>query len=167
MYTLLYLKMITNKDLTYSKYIELCSMLCGNLDGRGVWGRMYACICVAESLAVHLCLHIPPSLLHPLSSAFCTDPFHPCMCSVAKSCPTLRDSMDWSLGCFQAKILQQVAISFFRGSSPPRDQTRLSCVSIGRDFFTTVPPGKPQHKDIALARNQNPDLPRGREECYH
>ena len=28
--------------------------------------------------AVHLCLHIPPSLLHPLFSAFCTDPFHPC-----------------------------------------------------------------------------------------
>ena len=73
--------MITNKDLTYSKYIELCSMLCGNLDGRGVWGRMYACICVAESLVVHLCLHIPPSLLHPLSSAFCTDPFHPCACA--------------------------------------------------------------------------------------
>ena len=31
---------------------ELCSMLCGILDGRGVWGRMDTCvsICVAESL---------------------------------------------------------------------------------------------------------------------
>ena len=29
---------------------ELCSMLCASLDGRGVWGRMDTCICMAESL---------------------------------------------------------------------------------------------------------------------
>ena len=29
---------------------ELCSMLCGSLDGRGVWWRMDTCICLAESL---------------------------------------------------------------------------------------------------------------------
>ena len=29
---------------------ELCSMLCGSLDGRGVWGRMDTCICIAQSL---------------------------------------------------------------------------------------------------------------------
>ena len=31
---------------------ELCSMLCGRLDGRGggVWGRMDTCICTAKSL---------------------------------------------------------------------------------------------------------------------
>ena len=29
---------------------ELCSVLCGSLDGRGVWGRMDTCICMAESL---------------------------------------------------------------------------------------------------------------------
>ena len=29
---------------------ELCSMLCGSLDGRGVWGRIDTCICTAESL---------------------------------------------------------------------------------------------------------------------
>ena len=29
---------------------ELCSMLCGSLDGRGVWERMDTCICTAESL---------------------------------------------------------------------------------------------------------------------
>ena len=29
---------------------ELCSMLCGSLDGWGVWGRMDKCICMAESL---------------------------------------------------------------------------------------------------------------------
>ena len=30
--------------------MELCSVLYGSLDGRGVWGRMDACICMAESL---------------------------------------------------------------------------------------------------------------------
>ena len=31
-------------------YMELCSMLCGSLDGRGIWRRMDTCICMAESL---------------------------------------------------------------------------------------------------------------------
>ena len=35
----------------------------------------------------------------------------------------------------QARILEWVAISFSRGSSPPRDQTHVSCIA-GR-FFTT------------------------------
>ena len=30
--------------------MELCSILCGSLDGRGVWGRTGTCIYVAESL---------------------------------------------------------------------------------------------------------------------
>ena len=29
---------------------DLCSMLCGSLDGRGVWGRMDTCVCLAETL---------------------------------------------------------------------------------------------------------------------
>ena len=29
---------------------ELCSMLCGSLDGRRVWKRMDICICMAEFL---------------------------------------------------------------------------------------------------------------------
>ena len=28
---------------------EFCSMLCGSLDGRGLWERMDSCICMAES----------------------------------------------------------------------------------------------------------------------
>ena len=31
-------------------HMELCSMLCGSLDGRGVWGRVDTCIHMAESL---------------------------------------------------------------------------------------------------------------------
>ena len=30
--------------------MELCSMLCGSLDGRGVWGRMDTCIGMTDSL---------------------------------------------------------------------------------------------------------------------
>ena len=61
---------------------------------------------------------------------------------VAQLCPTLCDSMDYSLpdsilGIFQARILEWVAISYSRGSSPPRGQTRVSCVScIASRFFT-------------------------------
>ena len=45
---------------------------------------------------------------------------------------------------FQARILEWVAISFSRGSSWPRDQTCVFCVScIGRQIYTTKPPGKP------------------------
>ena len=49
LYTLLYLKWITNKDLPY-KHIELCSVLCASLDGREVWGRMDTGVCMAETL---------------------------------------------------------------------------------------------------------------------
>ena len=52
---------------------------------------------------------------------------------------TLCDPMDCSLpgsslhGILQARVLEWVAISFSRGSSRPRDQTRVSCIP-GRRF---------------------------------
>ena len=58
---------------------------------------------------------------------------------VAQSFPTLCDSMDCSPpgssihGIFQARVLEWVAISFYRGSSSPRDQTHVSCIA-GRLF---------------------------------
>ena len=60
-------------------------------------------------------------------------------CDVAQSCPTLCDPMDCSPpgssthGIFQARVLEWVAIAFSRGSSQPRDQTQLSCIT-GRRF---------------------------------
>ena len=51
---------------------------------------------------------------------------------VTQSCPTLCDPMDCSLpassihGIFQARVLKQIAISFSRGSSWPRDRTQVS-----------------------------------------
>ena len=37
-------------------------------------------------------------------------------------------------GIFQARVLEWVAISFSRGSSRPRDRTRVSCIA-GRCFY--------------------------------
>ena len=37
-------------------------------------------------------------------------------------------------GILQARILEQVAIPFSKGSSQPRDQTQVSCIAGG--FFT-------------------------------
>ena len=59
---------------------------------------------------------------------------------VAKLCPTFCDPKDCSLpgfsvhGIFPARILEGVAISFSRGSSPPRDRTWVFCIASG--FFT-------------------------------
>ena len=60
-------------------------------------------------------------------------------------------------GIFQARTLEWIAISYFRGCSWPRDQTLFSCMSsINRCFvlfcfvLITSPPGKPlkDHEDI-------------------
>ena len=68
---------------------------------------------------------------------------------VAQSCPTLWDPVYCSLpgsslyGILQARILEWVAISFSRGSSQPRNRTRVSCGSCSAGwFFTAEPPGK-------------------------
>ena len=57
---------------------ELCSMLCRSLDGRGVWGRIDTCICMAESLCC------PPETITTLFIGYAA--------AAAKSfqlCPTL------------------------------------------------------------------------------
>ena len=58
-----------------------------------------------------------------------------CACSVTQLYPTFCNPMDYSLpgssvcGIFQKRILEQVAISYSRKSSRPRDWTCVSCVS--------------------------------------
>ena len=57
------------------------------------------------------------------------------LCPCAQSCLILCDIMDCSPpgssvhGIFQARILEWVAISSSRGSSPPRNRTCLSCIN--------------------------------------
>ena len=47
-------------------------------------------------------------------------------------------------GVLQARILERVSIPFSRGSSQPRDGTRISYVSYTADRFLTIePPGLP------------------------
>ena len=62
-----------------------------------------------------------------------------------QSCLTLCDPMDYSPpgfsvhGISHARVLEWVAISYYRRSSWPRDWTHVFC--IGSGFFTTEPPG--------------------------
>ena len=54
---------------------------------------------------------------------------------VTQLCPPLCDPIDYSPpgstvhGILQARILEWVAISFSRGSSRPRDRSRISCIA--------------------------------------
>ena len=68
------------------------------------------------------------------------------VCAHAQSCPTLCHPMDCSLpgssvhGISQARILEYVAISSYRGFSWFRDGTHISCVfCIAGRFFTSEP----------------------------
>ena len=67
-----------------------------------------------------------------------------------QSCLTFYYPVDYSPpgssvhGVLQERILEWVAISFSRGSSQPRDQTHVSCVSlIATNSLPTEPTGKP------------------------
>ena len=69
--------------------------------------------------------------------------FQLCVRSVPQLCLTLWDPMDCSPpgssvhGILQARTLEWVAMPFSRGSSQPRDQTHVSCISwITGRFFT-------------------------------
>ena len=74
-YTLLFLKWIINRVLLYSTWNSVQyymaawqpynnSLLYGSLDGRGVWGRMDTCVCMAESL------HCPPAIITTLLTVY-------------------------------------------------------------------------------------------------
>ena len=77
---------------------------------------------------------------HPLPGVMTKDAFKcKAKMSAAQSCPSLWDPIDCSLpgssvrGVLQATMLEWVAISFSRGTSPPRDRTWVSDVScLGR-----------------------------------
>ena len=81
-----------------------------------------------------------------------------CCCRlVAKPCLTLCDPTDWSPPgtsvheMLQARILEWIAISCSRGSSPPRDPTHVSCLA-GR-LFTTELHGKPHDPGKRYAKH--------------
>ena len=88
----------------------------------------------------------------------------PALFSVTQLCLTLWDPMDCRPpgpsvhGMVQARILEWVAISFSKGSSQLRDQTRVSCIAGW--FFTTEPPRK---SDVSTARLEKHMLMLGEE----
>ena len=103
-------------------HMELCSMLCASLNGRGFWGRMDTCICMTESF------WCSPKTITTLLISY--------KVKVAQSCPALWDPMDYTVhGILQARILDWVAFPFSRGSSQPRDRTQVSQIAGG--FFTS------------------------------
>ena len=54
---------------------------------------------------------------------------------VAQSCLILCNPMDYTVhGIIQARIVEWVAIPFFRGFSQPSDQTQVSCIA-GRFLY--------------------------------
>ena len=99
------------------------------------------CIRNCSNFNIYILLYIYAFNKHILLHAYV------CMCSV------MSDSL-WSHGwhparihgIFQARILEQVALSSSRESSWPRDLTWVSCIA-GR-FFTIEPPGKPRYIHI-------------------
>ena len=68
-----------------------------------------------------------------------------CVCVCAQSCPTLCGPMDYSPpdssvhGTFQARILEVVAISYSKGSSPAPgiEPKHLTSPALAGGFFTT------------------------------
>ena len=86
-----------------------------------IWATREALVSMYIILSLYVCLYIS------------------CEVEVAQSCPTLCNPMDYSLpgssvhGILQARVLEWVAISFSRGSSLPRDWTRVSRI-VGRHF---------------------------------
>ena len=106
-------------------------MLCGSLDRLGVWGEMYTCICMSESLCC------PPETIMTLF-----------VNQLWKKVKVLLSHIwlfvtAWTIACqaplsmdffLQARVLECVAIPFSRESFWPRDWTRVSCTAGA--FFT-------------------------------
>ena len=85
---------------------------------------------------------------------------------VAQSCPTLCNPMDYTAhGILQARILEWVAVPFFRGSSQPRDWTQVSLIA-GR-FFTSWATREAQEIEIHMCRNYPININNSRQRSRH
>ena len=104
---------VGNQQRPAVQHKELCSVLRGSLEGRGLGERVHAHVGLSP-FTVRLKLS-----QHCLLTGY--ECVHVCVC--AQSCPALCDLMDcgppgsYVYGIFQARVLEWVAISFSRGSS--------------------------------------------------
>ena len=105
---------------------------------RAVWGAWawFPCLVLPSLHRWTLLLVPPPSLLSLMPSSFPV---------AGRSLPNPSSSLPFSFPSFLSKKLHgPIAISFYRGSSRPRDRTRVSSI-VGRRFTRAEPPGKPNH----------------------
>ena len=114
---ILFVRMVWGRDLMFfsSKWwTNVCKKEDKQIgqDGTRTEGYIERCVCVC----VCVCVVLPQS---------CLNIYNPVDCSPPSSCVR---------GSLQAGILEWVPIPFSRGSSQPRDWTRVSCIA-GR-FFT-------------------------------
>ena len=129
MYTVLYLKWITNKDLLYSTWNS---------------AQCYVAAWMGGEFGGEAVLQHPKPTLATITVFFNTSGSQTTMCCritpkkvlVTQLCPTLCDPMDYTVhGILQARILEWVAMPFSRGSSQPSDRTQVSHILGG--FFTS------------------------------
>ena len=141
--------------------MELCPMLCGSLNGRGVWGRMNACIWMAKSL-----YSLPKTVITLLVGYG----------EVAQSCPTLCNPMDCSLPgssvhrIFWARVLEWGAISFSIPQSKIKHSKKEKKIKVSAGHTPSVVPGGDSHPwrfqlplgccvPCPASRSPNPQLP--------
>ena len=111
---------------------ELCSVLCGSLHGRGVWGKMDSCICVAESLCC------PPEAITTLFISYGW--WHCCV---------RLFSTPWTVA-HQAPLSMEFSRQEYWSWLPyiPDPGITPASPALAGRFFTTVPPGKPPYSNI-------------------
>ena len=92
--------------------MDFCSMLCGSLDRRGIWGSRDTCKCKAAFLCCS-----PETITLLISHV---------LCLVAQSCPALCDPMDCS-----------PPGSSTHGYSPAKNTSRVGNLSLLQGIFPT------------------------------
>ena len=150
----------TNYNYELSSH-PISNTQCDFFPGPGIRSWIRATNVQSCSVAPDLPLGIsPPVTFKKEVSYFCTSAgFWMQGLSSAKSlrsCLTLCNPVDCSPpgssvgGTLQARILEWAAISFFRGSSWPRNWTQVSFIA-GRFFNIWCPRYKARHKKICLS----------------
>ena len=135
---------------------QLCPTLCNPMD--------YPCNSPGQNTEVgslFLLQGIFPTQTSNPGLPHCRQILYQLESEVAQSCPTLCDPMDCNLlgfsvqGILQARILEWIAISFSRGSSPFKQLTFY-----GEQIMTEDKPRELLNRVISLQLNGRPDLQR-------
>ena len=111
---------------------QICCQTHAHKPSCSVWWQTVAQAAIFAALSSRIGNNVPMRLLPPPSV---TDRYVVLLYVCAQSYPTLCDPMDYSPpgssvhGILRARILEWVAMLSSRGSSRPRDQTHVFCIS--------------------------------------